>query len=178
MLYKRMIPAVLVLMVAGLVIGCGGPATQPEEDTGLHEESISQDEEGALESSMEMKRDLMKEYIDSSEETLSRLDEMIDTKKEEAAQLEEDARNMMEQHLELIQEKRDRVDVLLGEMKSDLDELMIAVENEGSETIGEVEDTFYAEFEKKKENLEKAIKTLEDVYSEAFPKKDEEMTSQ
>lgn len=173
MLYKRLIPIVLIFMVAGLVIGCGGPATQPDEETGVHEESISQDEEGALKSSMEMKRDLMKTYIDSSEETLAKLDDMINTKKEEAAQLEEDARITMEQHLELIREKRDRVDELLDEMRSDLDELMVTVENEGTETVGEVEDTFSSEFEKKKEALEKAITELEDVYKEAFPGNDE-----
>ena len=64
------------------MIGCGGPATQPEEDT---TESISQDEEGVSETGMEMKHDLMKTYIDSKEETLSKLDDMINTKKEEAA---------------------------------------------------------------------------------------------
>ncbi|MBN1881671.1 MAG: hypothetical protein JW885_05810 [Deltaproteobacteria bacterium] len=175
MLYKHMIPAVLVLMIVGLAIGCGGPATQPEEGT---TESISQGEEGALESSMEMKHDLMKTYIDSTEETLAKLDDMIKTKKEEAAQLEEDARITMEQHLELIQEKRDKVDTLLNEMKYDLDELMAAIKGKETEAVGEVEDTFYSEFEKKKEALEKAITELEDVYKEVFPEKDEGMTSE
>lgn len=178
MLYKRMIPIVLIFMVAGLVIGCGGPATQPDEETGVHEESISQDEEGALKSSMEMKRDLMKTYIDSSEESLAKLDDMINTKKEEASQLEEDARITMEQHLELIQEKRDSVDALLSEMKYDLDELMMTVKGKESEEVGEVEDTFYTEFEKKKEALEKAMTELEDVYNEAFPGNDEGMMTE
>ena len=177
MLYRHMIPAVLILLVAGLVIGCGGPATQPEEDAGMHEEMISQEEEGALEESVEMKQDLIRDYIDSSEEILSRLDDMIKTKKEEADQLEEDARIMMEQNLQMIQEKRNRVDALLGEMRSDLEELMIAAGEEGTEIIGETGDTFYSEFEKKKEALEKALSELEDVYNEAFPK-EEAMSSE
>jgi hypothetical protein len=178
MLFKRMIPVALVLLVAGLVISCKGPSTETGGDANTHEESISQDEETALESSMEMNRDMMRMYIDSTEDILAKLDEEINSKKEEADQLEEDARIMMEQHLELIQERRDRIGELLDEMKIDLEELVATVEDTGTETADEVEDTFLTEFEQKKKALEQAIAELESLYNEAFPGKEgEEMPS-
>jgi len=177
MLFKRIIPVVLVLLVSGLVIACGGPATEPGEDTGTREESISQDEETVPESGMEMNRDTVRTYIDSTEDILARLDEEINKKKEEADQLEEDARILMEEHLEQIQVKRDGVGELLDEMKIDLEELVATIEDKGTETANDVEDTFYSEFEKKKKALEQAIAELENVYNEAFPRKDGVMMS-